>query len=276
MGLVADFLRRREGSCCAFSSRLLRGGRLEAPGLGQDRLLACLDKGLCLGAVIASRRGFCFAILGDAPPSGDGELGRLIPLRYRPRVLMSAPADGLRVEAALGHVALEARLNDFHFLEGPARQIVPPGGLCFRLAVPADAEALIPLQEAYEREEVTPSIHRYDPRSARASVLQSLQGQVVILAHRDGLLVGKAQTNARGESWDQLGGIYVLPAHRGQGIATAMVAELCAALRAAAPRGEGMRKLSLFVRQGNDAAARAYLKVGFRNSGLRLRIAYHA
>ncbi len=268
---VADFLRLREDSCCTLTAHLVFRGLLHLPSPWEDALFAHMEGDRCRGATLAGAHGFCFAILEDAPRDDDAAIAALVARKRLPAVLMSSPEDGRRLEMALGRGALEERINRYLVLEGAPRECAFPKGLSVHEAGPSDVEELLPLQEAYEREEVVPSIHGFDPRSARATLVKSLDRQLVVVARLGGRVVAKAQTNARGEAWDQIGGIFVEPGLRGWGIAPALLAALCDRLASV-----GRTRRCLFVREENQAAQRAYLKVGFRPSGRLLRIAYHA
>ncbi|MFA6507026.1 MAG: GNAT family N-acetyltransferase, partial [Treponemataceae bacterium] len=129
--------------------------------------------------------------------------------------------------------------------------------LIIRRAFAADAELLFPLQAAYEIEEVVPVGGIFAPAAVRLAFERSIKERIILYAVMDGKAVGKAGTNARAYTRDQIGGVFVDPAYRGRGIATRLVAELAAILRA-----EG-RKAVLFVKKRNAPARAAYEKVGF-------------
>ena len=75
----------------------------------------------------------------------------------------------------------------------------------------------LPLQEAYEREEVLTPVHRSTPRPAGPRLPAPSSGSSSSSAEEGGVIVGKAGTNARGFRVDQMGGVYTLPARRGRG-----------------------------------------------------------
>ena len=94
-------------------------------------------------------------------------------------------------------------------IDDPSRIGYP--GLSVRRAFPEDLDALLPLQEAYEREEVLTRIHAFNPAACKASLARALARQLVFAAEEGGVIIGKAGTNARGFSVDQIGGVYTLP-----------------------------------------------------------------
>lgn len=69
-------------------------------------------------------------------------------------------------------------------------------------------------------------------------------------------------TDTKPDGAPQLGAMWVEPDARGQGIAR----KLCAAVADLA-RADGAQMLGLWVVDGNDAAAAAYSRLGFRTSG---------
>jgi predicted GNAT family acetyltransferase len=142
-----------------------------------------------------------------------------------------------------------------------------PAGLAAKRGDSDDADAVLPLQEGYEREEVIPPGDPFDRDACKANLKRSLERQTIILAVSDALPVAKAGTNARGFAVDQIGGVFTANAWRGKGLATAIVARLSRELMASG------RSVVLFVKPGNAPAKRAYEKVGFVPA-LPFRIAY--
>jgi predicted GNAT family acetyltransferase len=143
-----------------------------------------------------------------------------------------------------------------------------PGGLFFRRPGIRDLEALLPLQEAYEREEVLPEGAVFDPDVCRLNLKRILAEQRIISAELDGWTVGKVNTSAVSFTRYQIGGVYVHPAYRGRGIARRLCAELARELLA---EGKG---LSLFVKKRNPAAQSVYRSLGFKIRG-DYRISYY-
>ncbi|MDR0555099.1 MAG: GNAT family N-acetyltransferase [Treponema sp.] len=150
-----------------------------------------------------------------------------------------------------------------------------PPGLVLRKPGVADLEALFPLQAAYEREEVLPRGSVFNPAAARLALEHTLAQQHVLTAELDGRIVGKINTNAEAFSRYQIGGVYVLPQYRGQGIATRMTAELARQLVAGNNKPDTARwGLTLFVKKSNHAARKIYRRVGFTITA-EYRIAYY-
>jgi predicted GNAT family acetyltransferase len=148
-----------------------------------------------------------------------------------------------------------------------ASLVAGPGSLRIRRADRQDAELLLPLRLAYEREEVLPPGAPTNIPATRMSLEKSLADRLVLVAELDGEVVATAATNARAFTRHQIGGVYVVPALRDRGIGTRIVAELGALLR------EEHWGAVLFVKTSNIPAIRAYGRIGFQ-TGDPYRIVY--
>ena len=89
--------------------------------------------------------------------------------------------------------------------------------MTLRRPTPADAGALLPLQHAYEKEEVLLDPALFNDALSMRSLLQSLREEVHVVLEREGRPLAKAATNARGFTVDQIGGVYTVPTDRGKG-----------------------------------------------------------
>ncbi len=146
----------------------------------------------------------------------------------------------------------------------------PVSGIAeYRLATPADLDALYPLAAAYEKSEVMTALHAFDPAACRATQAKNLKTQLVYLATMHGRVVARAQTNAQGWAFDQIGGIFVDPEFRGLGLGRGVVDALVSDIAA---RGRGV---SLFVKKSNTVARSLYLSMGFQISR-DYRVSYFA
>jgi len=143
-----------------------------------------------------------------------------------------------------------------------------PVGLVIRKPVLADMDALAALHGAYEREEVLPAAAQFNAAVSRLNTERLFASEQMLVAELDGRLVGKVNTNATAFTRCQVGGVYVHPDHRGQGIARRMTGEFVAGLFA---QGWGV---SLFARKSNASARRAYQRLGFAITG-DYRISYY-
>lgn len=235
-------------------------------------------------AVLFSPNGTAFPLLGGRYDSGGPDATEALSLLrpeplvrgYRPSGCVGAAEHAQALEEALrwkpdlsiDYEAMRASPDDCR-----RRSEASEGGsgadLAWRRAKPDDLEGLLPLALAYEREEVVTYLHRLDPAATRAAQERSLASQLVYLAERRGRIIARAQTNARGLANDQVGGVYVDPAHRGLGIGRLVVGALVADITG---RGRGA---TLFVKRSNATARGLYLSLGF-SPGRGYRIAYFA
>jgi predicted GNAT family acetyltransferase len=129
-------------------------------------------------------------------------------------------------------------------------------------------EDMFLLQSGYEQEEVLPTGAVFNPAACRLSLERLIAGEHVLAAEMKGRLVGKINTSAASFSRWQIGGVYVHPGYRGQGIACRMAAEF---IRTLIREGKGV---SLFVKKRNAAAQAVYRRIGFRSAG-DYRISYY-
>ncbi|MEJ5183803.1 MAG: GNAT family N-acetyltransferase [Rectinemataceae bacterium] len=134
-----------------------------------------------------------------------------------------------------------------------------PDGVNLRRAQWSDRKSLLSLEAAYEREEMGFDVSN---RQVTDHVAHMMEQQIVLVAERKGVCVGKINTNARGYLHDQIGGFYVQPAHRGAGIGQALLEALTGMIERSG------RIPALFVRQDNVPALALYRKTGFADAGL--------
>jgi ribosomal protein S18 acetylase RimI-like enzyme len=238
------------------------------------------EEGQMAGAMLCHPSGLAFPVL---PPdrAGDGLLARELSRLQAAHIWRAASSTGLaadvdRLEALAG---LEALVKVGYLLmrlgapeaaamggSGPRGPGARRGGFSVRRAGLADLDALYPLQEAYECEEVLTPIHEFNPGACRAGLARSLELQLVYVAEEEApgggrRIVAKAGTNARGLGVDQLGGVFTLPERRGRGAASALAAALLAEI------GASGRDAALFVKPGNAAALALYRGLGFEVIG---------
>jgi len=121
-----------------------------------------------------------------------------------------------------------------------------------------DWERLLPLQIAYEKEEVLLPGRIVNPHASKAVLLDSLEHQIVLAASRNGSVVARVATNAVGYGCNQIGGVYTDPTLRNNGVARWMMSELLQRFKADA------KDAVLFVKPENGAAIALYTNLGFR------------
>ena len=132
-----------------------------------------------------------------------------------------------------------------------------------------DADALMPLQLAYEAEEVLPPCRTQNPAVTRKNLERILKTEYVLaLQNSRGETAAKANTNAIGIRWAQIGGVYTAPDFRRKGCASLLVETLAEKIVAS------NRLPVLYARNGNEGAQKAYAALGFTKTG-RFTIAYY-
>jgi ribosomal protein S18 acetylase RimI-like enzyme len=165
------------------------------------------------------------------------------------------------IMAGLGRESPEPIDYDLMALDwGPSLEALRagPAGLIIRVPESRELETILPLQAAYEREEVLPQGSSLNMAVCRMNLEHIFKEQRILVAELGGRIVAKANTSAFSFTRAQLGGVFVLPEHRGRGIARRLCAELARVLKKA---GWG---LGLFVKKRNQGAQRAYRSIGFR------------
>ncbi|MDR0302405.1 MAG: GNAT family N-acetyltransferase [Treponema sp.] len=143
-----------------------------------------------------------------------------------------------------------------------------PSNLVLRTPRLTDLDAIAPLQAAYEQEEVLPSGSDFSPAASRINLANIIARGQMLCAEVGGRLVGKININAVSFTRYQLGGVYVHPDFRRQGIARGMAAEFISSI---IKEGRGV---TLFVKKSNPPAQRLYSALGFTVSG-DYRITYY-
>lgn len=132
-----------------------------------------------------------------------------------------------------------------------------------------DADALMPLQLAYEAEEVLPPCRTQNPAVTRKNLERILKSEYVVALQNDsGAFAAKANTNAIGLRWAQIGGVYTAPDYRRKGYASLLVETLVEKIVAS------NRLAVLYARNGNESAEKAYTALGFTKTG-GFTIAYY-
>jgi ribosomal protein S18 acetylase RimI-like enzyme len=254
------FLARREEYCAGFTGRIVKHGELRLPPFLRGGVWIETESEAAPpeSALLCHPTGIAFPVLAGDTASDPG-LKRST-AGWKPAQALGLASHVARYSSALGlaaRVSVNYRLMSRLGISSPEPPASPPRGVLIRRALSSDLDALLPLQEAYEREEVLTSIHSYDEAACRASLARSIERQIVYLAEEGGTVVAKAATNARGLAVDQIGGVYTLPSRRGRGLARALVSALLRQIES-----EG-RAAVLFVKPHNAPAFSLYRGLGF-------------
>ena len=130
-----------------------------------------------------------------------------------------------------------------------------------------DMEVLFPIQKKYLSEEVAPFGKKVTDAEVSIGLRQTLKNQLCLALITNDEIAAKANTNAIGLDWIQLGGVYTHPLYRRNGYAWHLVAALCRRAEKA------QKKSALFVKDINVPAMELYKKCGFKEGPL-YEIAY--
>jgi predicted GNAT family acetyltransferase len=253
---ILRFLIREEARCVPFTSRIRGGTR------GCEIFFDADEGGIVTDCALFTVGGLLLPVF-SVPPAHRGELARLLS-RLRPAV-HSITGVSRSVEEAEALVPIPPTRRIEYFLlalekDNARRLWTPPAGpdMRVRRAGPADAKALLPLQEAYEKEEVLIDPAHFNAGQCMKSLALSLREEILYVLERGGRPVAKAGTNARGFGVDQIGGVYTLPADRGKGFARIVMVAL---LREVFREKSGA---CLFVKKKNRPAIQLYNGLGFQ------------
>ncbi len=252
------FLLPREAGCVTVTEAL--PGSPEKTGRRNGRFTVFARDDRVEATVFHTGGGFVFPVLPeDGAPDPRALSRKLRGVRNRLFCVMGLDRDVCGLQRLLSTTPLDT-VNYYLMTRTCATPIDPeplPEGMTIRRAGIRDAEALYPIQREYEIEEVVLRPESFDPASCMSHLKMSLRKQLVYAVEYDGKMVGKAQTNARGFSWDQIGGVYTERPLRGRGIAGAVMYRL---LRDIERDG---RHSSLFVKRHNEPALRMYRRLGY-------------
>ena len=274
---VEAFLRQRESRAAGLISRLLGTGRLRIPSLlGPTGLWVRSERGGPVeAAALSIVGGLWFVQCPEGAKSAEGLAPALEEAARKSAFAPPKPASVIGPASSVAAFESALRLSPAHVVEyrlmeraawgpdAPAPDREPRVPITMWKASPADLGVLLPLQEAYEKEEVVTPLRDFDAESCRAFLARNLAVELIVAARLakgaggESPVVGKAATNARAFTLDQIGGVFVEPAYRNRGIAAAMMGFL---LGLTAKDGRGS---SLFVKNGNAPALALYERLGF-------------
>ena len=277
------FLAKHESTCVSLVEHIRLGGgdsfTIESGAretLGvisvKSRMLLCIpnarslqnDKAFCssLKVFLSDKKISC--VNGEAEASHlimkiFAELGRT-PLHINEYALMTLS------EAALKKI--QAKDNRHTAAAGAGEKACCEKFKIVRCGI-KDADALMPLQLAYEAEEVLPPCRTQNPAVTRKNLERILKTEYVLaLQNSRGEPVAKANTNAVGIRRAQIGGVYTAPDFRRKGCASLLVETLVEKIVAS------NRLAVLYARNGNESAEKAYTALGFTKTG-GFTIAYY-
>jgi ribosomal protein S18 acetylase RimI-like enzyme len=263
-------LRQREPYCVSAAGRFRDLARFS------DHLWGLRDPQGSMNALVLHSKRSLFPLLGNSITTEikvPGFLGRFLRKNHIHAIqgLHDEVAALERIMTGLGREAADLIDYDLMSLDRPppANNLgAGPTGLLIRQPESGELEKILPLQEAYEQEEVLPQGATFNADVCRLNLERILSGERILVAEIGGRVIAKANTSAVAFTRVQIGGVFVHPDYRGQGIARRLCAELA---RNLVSSGWG---LSLFVKKNNRSAQYVYRSTGFRPIA-DYRIAYY-
>ena len=124
-----------------------------------------------------------------------------------------------------------------------------------------DVDALMNLQSAYEKEEVLPAGRIFMPSIVRQNLEHIVRSEYLLaLCNNKNTFIAKANTNAIGVQYVQIGGVYTDPRYRGNHYASLIVSTLVHKINTV------KKQPVLFVKDSNFIAKKLYLSLGFIKS----------
>lgn len=266
---VVAFLEKNEQSHVALMSNLVRNGTPCLPPQNMKYYIVHEENGLFGGGTI--RAVISLSTAGNVlhyvekPEDADDLRGCLSELMAGWKVfcIMGDKAGNRFIRSLIK--TKPSHIRDYQLMEyHDSRQLYLPAGTELVTPTLQDANALMLIKKGYYLEEQSLPGGTFYPAAHLKMLQEELTTQQVLtlrtIREEGKPFVAKANTNAVGRQWVQLGGVYTMPAYRGKGYARFLVQQL--ALSAAAAN----RKTVLFVKTQNISAQNAYTAAGFTAS----------
>jgi len=264
------FLGPLEAGCISFTEKLLQDRHLTVPSRREYNVLVREESdGSVSGAILQDLNGLFYPVL--APTAGRVEPEAVIKMLRVSRKLfsiMGRSEDVTALENAMPRPPTQ--WLDYHLMVQsvpPPELPLPrlPRGLVIRMAREDEARHLFDIQKKYEIEEVLLPGNTFSASATIRHLKQTLREQIVLVAELDGIAVAKANTNARGVFYDQIGGVFTEKALRSRGVGTALMLRLCELV------AKDHKSATLFVKEENGPAQKMYRNIGFAiESGFRI------
>lgn len=160
-------------------------------------------------------------------------------------------------------IPYQVNYYDLYILQN--NPIVPNEPLCngdyIRRCTIDDLDYLQDVQKQYLIQEVAPKGKEVADLEVKINLKQILQNQLVFGLFSDSEIVAKANSNAIGFNWVQLGGVFTHPLYRRNEYAWHLVSILCQRII------NSGKNVCLFVKDKNIPAINLYKKTGFLQKG---------
>lgn len=208
-----------------------------------------------------------FIVQGDVNKSTEFATEFLRLLKEKPVKCISGEKAGSAFITELMKKAGEepAHINEYKVMILEQQPNLPPEQLNpddeIRRCTEKDCDIILPLQKNYFIKEVVVPGSKISDLVIAMELKKTLKNQIVYVLYSDGEPVAKANTNAIGTGYIQLGGIYTEPLYRRNYYSWHLIYKLCALII------KNKRKVCLFVRNRNGPAIQLYKRIGFQEKG---------
>ena len=154
--------------------------------------------------------------------------------------------------------------NHYKLMTLTDEPVCPPEPLScddeIRRCYDSDFDSLFDLQKKYIVKEVAPAGKQVSDLECSASLRQILKNQLCFALCSDDEIVAKANTNAIGIRWVQIGGVYTHPLFRKNYYAWNLVYAICCRIK------KTESNVCLFVKDKNNPALQLYRRIGFEEN----------
>jgi len=272
-----QFVIRYEWKSVSLSSRIKENESSVKHLIRNNELIYCLFSNRThqiKGVLMVTPTGLLLPLFADneAMEDHDGlvELKNILKKRIRLYCILGYDSDVIRVQNIF-HPHIEKEIEYFlleapdpkHYMKFP----VPLHTDRIKRARVKDANRLYYLEENYMRDEVLVDKTKFSKPVILQNLKNNCKSQIVLFAEHNNIPIAKANTNAIGIHYAQIGGVFTDYSFRERGYASLIMNRLFYEI------SKMNRKSILFVKKTNIPANNLYKKLKFKNLG-NYRITY--
>ncbi len=264
-----QFIIRNEWKSVSLSSRFVnRDNSIKHPSDITDTVFCLIDNGpqTVKGIILLSEEGLLLPLFEDNAAgvihNGFGGIQNLLQKKGKVFCVLGFTPDVLHI---LNNTSLTIDTErEYNLLERPVFVSSRNRGnfdIQIKRAGREDVEKLYHLEKKYMLEEVLIHREHFHEKTVLNNLRRTCSSQIVFYLEKNGITAAKANTNALGINYAQIGGVFTDYTSRRKGYSSLIMEYLIHELAA-------MRKKSiLFVQKSNAPANALYKKLGFREKG---------
>ena len=258
-----QFLEQKEWQHVSLTARL--GKKIPQRGRAGDGKIWCrvTPNNQVNGVLFFSRSGVVIPACAEITPQDQKELAQLLQ-SFFPALFsfMGTRSTVLQLEQVMKEAPPDAQDYRLLVLEKPvAKPAKTEPNIMVRQATLDDINQLWPLEREYYDEEVLRQGRTLSKSVGKKMLRSTLEQQVMYCVLYHNQIIAKANTNARGWQYDQIGGVYVPPSLRGKSLGRLVMNALLSHIAAE------HRSACLFVKEDNIPALSLYQGLGFQDQG---------